>query len=262
MNITKQIISATVFTVAIFSSAAHAAWEIGGGEEVYRWQEYATAANGTSEKPTEIGPRLALHLNWTQLGEQGLLFAYKAKFYVGQVNYDTYDQLTDAPISTTSQYLGTAQEARVLYRNDLGSHSLDFVGGLGWDIWRRTIARNQIEDYSILYLRGGFNLDQPSRGTGWHGGGGLKFPFQTWENAHLTDQGFYTNPIITPGKNISLYAELGHRIIKQLDIVGYYDSWRFSRSNIRSTANSQGTWSVWQPKSSMDLLGVRVMYAF
>ena len=262
MIMNKQILASTFFAAVFFSAAAHAAWEAGAGVEAYSWQEYATSANGVAEKPTEFGPRFALHLNWTQSGEQGLLFAYNAKFYTGKVHYDTYEQKTDTPVSTSTRYLGTAQEARMLYRKNSDSYVLDYVGGLGWDIWRRTIAQSQIEDYSILYLRGGFNLDRPSHGTGWHGGGGLKFPFQTYENAHLTDQGYYSNPIITPGKDISLYAELGYRIDSHLDVVGYYDSWRFSKSDIRTTSDVKGTWQVWQPRSSMNLLGIRLMQSY
>lgn len=273
MIMKKCVLAATFFSAAIFSAAAHAAWEAGAGVETYLWQEYTTGTNGIAEKPTERGPRLALHLNWTQDGEQGLLFAYYGKLYAGQVNYDTYNlhpdtpNIPDTPLSTTTLYLGAAHEARILYRNNLASHYLDFVGGIGWDNWRRVID-SQIEDYFILYLRGGINFDQHAHGTGWHGGGGLKLPIWTRENAHLTDQGFTSNPLLEPGKDISLYAELGYRIDSHLNVVAYYDSWRFKQSDLRTsnqfstTYQSWKTYQIWQPKSSMDLLGVRAMYAF
>lgn len=259
---TKQIFAATFFVAAIFSAAANAAWEIGAGVEGYHWQEYTTSTIRTPLMPTESGPRFAMHVNWTGVGDLGLLLAYRGKLYFGKVHYDTYNQLTDIPVSTTTQYSGVAHEGQLLYRSNAGRYKLDYVGGVGWDNWRRAIGYSQLEDYSILYLRGGVNLDQPRRGKGWHGGGGLKYPFLTWENAHLTNQGYYSNPILTPGNDISFYANLGYRINSNFDVAGYYDSWRFKQSDIQATADAGGPWQVWQPKSSMDLLGVRLMYSF
>lgn len=256
---TKRIFAATFIASAIFSTSVNAAWDTGVSLEHYSWKEDITDPAQTLK---ESGPRYAIHLNWTKNGDQGFLFGYRGKIYFGRVDYDTFTQLTNTPVKTNTQYSGTAHEGQLIYRSDAGNYKLDYVGGLGWDYWRRTVDSDQIEDYSILYLRGGLNLDQPGRRAGFHGGGGLKYPFWTAEDAHLKSQGYYSNPIITPGKNISLYAELGYRINNHFDVIGYYDSWRFNKSNIVTSTDNMGTWSIWQPKSSMDALGLRAMYSF
>lgn len=255
----KRILAAALIASTIFPTSANATWDTGVSLEYYSWKEEIPESAHT---PKESGPRYAIHLNWTENGDKGFLFAYRGKIYFGQVNYDTFTQLTNTPMNTNSQYSGTAHEGQFYYRSDAGNYKLDYVGSLGWDYWRRTIDYYLIEDYSILYLRGGLNLDQSGGRTGFHGGGGLKYPFWTAEDSHLKSQGFYSNPIITPGKNISLYAEFGYRINSHFDVIGYYDSWRFKKSNIVTTTDATGTWNIWQPKSSMDALGLRAMYLF
>jgi hypothetical protein len=255
----KRIIAATIIASAISSTSAHASWDTGVSLEYYSWKEEIPESANT---PKESGPRYAVHLNWTKDGDAGLLFGYRGKIYFGQVNYDTFTQQTNTPVSTNSQYSGTAHEGQFYYRSDAGNYKMDYVGSIGADFWRRTIDSSLIEDYSILYLRGGLNLDQPGRRIGFHGGGGLKYPFWTAEDSHLDSYGYYSNPIITPGKDISLYAELGYRINDHFDVIGYYDSWRFKKSNIVTTTNAMGTWNIWQPKSSMDALGLMAMYLF
>ena len=251
-----------LLVLATFSTAAKAEWSVGGGLENYRWAETIADAPLT---PKETGLRLAANLKWTQDGDRGLLFGYRGKLYFGRVHYDTYTQQTYTPISTHTVYVGATHEGQLLYRTDAGNYKLDYVGGLGYDNWQRSIENNgfyQIESYSIFFLRGGINLDQLMHNPGFHGGGGLKYPFWTAENAHLNEQGYYSNPIITPGKDFSLYAELGYRISERWDVIGYYDSWRFKRSNTVSSDDSTGTWLIWQPKSSMDTFGLRAMYSF
>ncbi len=213
--------------------------------------------------------RSTFNAEWTQDGDYGWLFAYRGKFYFGQVQYDTYYQVTHEPVSTTTQYIGAAHEAQIFHRTDGANYQLDYVGGLGLDRWQRAIGNSQIEDFRIIYLRGGFNIDQPRHGAGLHGGGGLKYPVVTWEDAHLDSQGYSSNPILKPGKDISLYAQLGYRINTRWDVVAYYDSWRFKQSpKVTATSTTEicngilCVYDIWQPKSNMDAFGLRVMYSF
>lgn len=259
----NKILPAILLVSATFSTGANAEWGIGGGLENYRWAEETDATSPLT--PKETGLRLAANLEWTQDGDHGPLFGYRGKLYLGQVHYDTYTQQTYTPVSTNTVYLGATHEGQLLYRTDAGGIKLDYVGGLGYDSWQRSIENSgyyQTESYTIFFLRGGINFDQPMHHTGFHGGGGLKYPFWTAENAHLNEQGYYSNPTITPGKAFSFYAELGYRINERWDVTGYYDSWRFKTSDKVITANSAGTWLIWQPKSSMDTFGLRAMYSF
>ncbi len=265
----NRILAATLIAWSAFPAAANAEWSIGAGLEDYRWQEFLV---GSSLTPLETGVRGTINVEWTQDGDYGWLFAYRGKLYFGQVQYDTYTQQTYTPVSTTTHYSGVAQEAQIFHRTDVANYQLDYVGGLGLDTWRRAIENNgyfQIEDFLIIYLRGGFKIGQPKHGTGLHGGGGLKYPVTTWEDAHLDSMGYTSNPILKPGKDISLYAQLGYRISARWDVVAYYDSWRFKQSpKVTATSTTEicngilCVYDIWQPKSNMDAFGLRVMYSF
>ncbi len=260
----NRILAATLIVWSAFPTAANAEWSIGAGLEGYRWQEFIA---GRSETPLETGVRSTVNAEWTQDGDYGWLYAYRGKLYFGQVHYDTFYQQTYTPVSTTTQYGGVAHEVQIFHRTDAGQYKLDYVSGLGLDTWRRAIENNdyfQIEDFLIMYLRGGFNIGQPGHGAGLHGGGGLKYPVTTWEDAHLDSIGYSSNPILQPGKDISFYAQLGYRINARWDMVAYYDSWRFKQSpTVTATKISDGKlYNIYQPKSSMDAFGLRVMYLF
>jgi hypothetical protein len=86
------------------------------------------------------------------------------------------------------------------------------------------------------------------------------------EDAHLRDAGFDQNPILRPGKDPSFYGQVGYRFSRRWSLLGYYDSYRFGRSNaVTATANRSfpgATFSVFQPQSRMDLLGLRLQFTF
>ena len=258
----NKIISAAFVALITCSTESIAGMSFGTSLERYHWQEYT---NNGPFFPTEAGNRYAINLNWVQDAEKGLLYGYRGRFYTGRVHYDTYYQMSHMPVSTNTSYSGGSHEGQLYYRTNMMGLKLDFVGGLGLDAWQRSIANGdmqQIEDYMILFVRGGINLDHPFNGAGFHGGGGLKYPVWAAENAHLQKRGYYSNPTIHPGKATSPYAEIGYRINQDWDIVGYYDSWRFKQSDAVITANSSGTWLIWQPKSNMDAYGIRAMFSF
>ena len=125
-----------------------------------------------------------------------------------------------------------------------------------------SFASDQMEDWGVVYARLGVELGPQAGKPGWIAAGGLKYPFYTYENAHLTDLGFDQNPTLTPGKEWSAYASIGYRIGAHWSVVGYYDSYRFQQSaSVQATLNGQ-QYSIYQPKSSMDVLGVQVLYTF
>lgn len=255
-----RIFAATFFATILLSSAVHAEWSGGAGIEHYTWEE---SLQDTPLAPKEIGSRYALHLKWVEDGDSDLLYSYSGKLYSGRVPYDTYEQPpSNVPVSTQTDYSGMTHEGQLISRRHLGNYRLDYVGGLGWDSWRRTINTNQIEDYSVWFLRTGVSLDQPMQGAGFHGGGGLKLPIRTSEDAHLDSLGYSSNPQLSPGKSVSLYAELAYRTGKYWDIVGYYDSWRFQQSDPVYTTNGATPYSIVQPQSSMNTLGLKALYSF
>ena len=250
-----------LFVLAILPQETYAASSIGGSIEDYRWQETIDAP---PLSPQETGQRYAIHIKWNQDKERGVIMGYRGKFYAGQVHYDTFTQSTYTPVATTTQYSGAVHEGQMYYRFDNAALKLDLVGGLGLDTWERSIANkgyNQIEDFLIIYLRSGIHIDQPAE-RGFHGAGGLKYPVYTWEDAHLDNLGYTSNPTLKPGKAVSLYGELGYRISKRWDITGYYDSWRFKRSDTVFTTDGGNLVGIYQPESRMDAYGVTVQYLF
>lgn len=254
-----RILAATFLASTLLPFAALADRESGSGLEQYSWQETLPNAALT---PSEYGSRYALHLNWSEDADSGLLYAYRAKLYTGRVQYDTYTQFGYLPVSSQSDYNGMTHEGQLISRRSMGNYRLDYVGGLGWDRWQRTTNLNQVEDYSIWFLRTGVSLDQPMQGKGFHGSGGLKLPFRTSEDAHPDSAGYGTNPQLEPGKSVSLYAELAYRPGKYWDIVGYYDSWRFKQSDDVTATSGSTLYGIAQPQSSMNTFGLKAMYAF
>lgn len=249
------------FMIAVTSSV-QAAWDVGAGLEDYQWKEYPDGNTGT---PKEYGVRSALFVNWAQEKDQGLLLAWRAKLYVGTVNYDTFLISNNAPVSTKTDYSGASSEGQFFYRDNLGAFRLDYIGGLGLDTWRRRIRNSggdQIEDYSILFMRAGLRLAKSRLEAGFHGELGIKYPVSTRENAHLDSAGYTSNPSLSPKGAVSGYAEFGYRINARFDVVGYYDSWRFRRSDNVTVTNSVGSYWVWQPKSNMDALGAKLLVSF
>ena len=249
--------SACALLLFLIAGAARAELTVFAGVEYFNWQEDTTPA------VQETGPLLAGGLMWIQDKQQGLLFGYRGEVYFGQVNYSGAELFTGAPATSQVEYSGVLNEGQLRYRFALrGNEHLDAVLAAGADLWRRQFPGDQMEDWAVVYARLGVELGPQAGKPGWTAAGGLKYPFYTYENAHLTDIGFDQNPTLTPGKEWSAYASIGYRIGAHWSVVGYYDSYRFQQSaSVQATLNGQ-QFSIYQPKSSMDVLGVQVLYSF
>ncbi|MFI5305595.1 MAG: hypothetical protein ACHQYP_12475, partial [Nitrospiria bacterium] len=69
--------------------------------------------------------------------------------------------------------------------------------------------------------------------------------------------GFDQNPILHPGKQLSLYLNLGYRLNSRWEGRLYYDSYHFSespRENVTQGGAPAGY--VFQPESIMNLIGL------
>ncbi len=259
----RILLAVIVLSVAPVTQAA---WDVGGGLEHFQWTEYPEGINGN---PRETGMRSALFVNWAQDAGEGVSLAWRAKLYGGTVDYDTFVSSTGAPVTTKTDYSGAASEGQLYFRDDLGGYKLDYLGSLGLDSWRRSIRNvgfDQIEDYYILFMRAALRLAKPRSEAGFHAELGIKYPFWTRENAHLDTLGYTSNPPLSPKGRVSGYTEVGYRINARFDVVGYYDSWRFGRSDdVRAnkpTDPAGAYWLIYQPRSSMDALGVKLLVSF
>jgi len=254
----KGLACGTALAAAVlWAGAASAAWSISGDFERFNWQE-ATIPTTVKER----GARYGFTLEYEQLREAGLQFAYRGQFRHGTIDY-TGSFLFDPTQTATArtEYNGLTNEVQGIFRFP-GPLGFELVGGLAWDLWRRRILPDQKEDYSVFFARVGVNLD-PRAARGFFAGGGMKLPFYVAENAYLNDLGFNQNPTLEPKGKPSPYAQVGYRFSPQWSLIGYYDTYRFDESARVQVQDSAGlTYLVYQPASNVDTLGLRVRYTF
>jgi hypothetical protein len=257
MHRTKILIAVTAACCVLAPSTARAELTLSASIDYFKWDE------STTPRVKESGPLFALGLAYTQDRDAGPLFAYRGKIWGGTVNYDGATLFGGTPVTSTTDYLGVSNEVQGRWRKPgKPGGNLDAVLGAGVDVWRRGLSPAQKEDYAIAYLRLGLEsgTDESSR---WTAGLGFKYPVWTYENAHFDEIGFDSNPILHPGKQISPYGNLGYRFTPTLQVVGYYESFRFSKSaTVQATevANGLGPATLVQPATTMSIFGIRVEY--
>lgn len=238
------------------SASARAEWSINMQVERFRWNE-----DITPPEVVESGARTGIGWSWAQERDVGLRARYRGGLYAGSVKYKGQEQFTGTPAQTTTDYAGFVNELHLLYRPS-AADAVQLVGGLGWDYWRRTIpSTSQMEGWSVIFARLGLEAGTWTK-RGWFVGGGLKYPLYTEENAYFQDAGFNQNPPLHPGRELSLYAETGYRFNQRWKLTGYYDSFRFARSPTVRLTSGGTAFTAHQPRSSMNVLGLRLDYFF
>lgn len=227
------------------------------GIEAFSWKE------DTVPRVKETGSLLAAGLDYTRPADVGLLWAYRGRLYGGAVSYEGSTLFPPVqPVTGTTEYAGTVQEGQLRYRFDAGGQRrLDVVVGAGFDIWQRKLNARQTEDYVVGFARLGIETERDGRG--WIAGGGVKIPFYTWEDAHLTSVGFDRNPVLKPGGQVSGYLHAGYRPDGPIAVIFYVDGLRFSRSPSEPVVHAtNGATSVFQPASTRVSAGVKVQFEF
>jgi hypothetical protein len=258
----KAILGAALAAVAV-SGPAYAGWSITADLEHFRWAEK------TQPRVTETGPMFGIGARFSQERPAGWQFGWRGRLYLGSVDYDGAFLDTGAPASGTTEYTGLVNEVQAAYRLPGNAQGLEFVSGLILDYWNRQLSRDQRELYWIASLRLGLQADR-RESTGWFGGGGLKYPFYTREDARLTEIGFSSNPRLEPKGAVSLYADLGYRFNRNMSLAAYYDSYRFKESDptpritnpFISGCTPPGGCRLIQPTSNVARLGLRLQYSF
>jgi hypothetical protein len=246
----KAALAGFIYGVMICAPSAHAEVAIAAGGEYFHWKE------ATTPTVKEDGMRLAVDLSWFSSMEPGWSAGLNVRTYGGKVDYEGFFLFTGAPTTGTTDYRGTAGEIRIYHR--LATQPFALMGAVGLDHWRRKLTSIQREDFDILYVRLGGEYNTTTK-HGVMASAGVKYPIRRRENAHLQDIGFSQNPILKPRAAASLYATLGYRMSPTWDVIGYYDSFRFKASE---AVDAGGGFSVFQPKSDMDVVGVKLQYNF
>jgi hypothetical protein len=243
------------------------------GVESFRWSEY----DAGQRLLRETGPRLTAGITLDHLlhGDLAKPYTVEVRGYLGFIDYDGQ---TQAGISakTDVDYIGVSGEVMGGVRL-AGSRHMDLLGGLGVDTWTRDIqdgvaadgspALGYQEDYFILYGKLGPGFLFQNGVTRSYLQFGIKYPFYTYEQVHLSTIGFDSDVDLKPGKKISGFAKWRMSWGREGDKPRfgasiYYDSFRFSASGSKTVTGGGVPYSVHQPESRMDVLGARLEYYF
>lgn len=234
---------------------AQAQFNVAVSVEHFQWTE------ATRPKVEETGPRGAFSLGWTQPDSTPVRFGIQATVYGGYVEYEgslLFEPNT--PASGTTSYLGTTQEALIRIR---AAQGVDLIGGVGFDLWLRRLSADQREDFTVGFFRVGGEIVIGSE-QGWLLGGGVRCPFSTSEDAHLTLLGFDRNRRLAPRGKVSGFGQAGYRFRSRWSVVGYLDGWYFDASApVPVTIASSGVSGVvFQPRSDLKVLGLKFTREF
>jgi hypothetical protein len=253
----KFLLAALLGTPVLLPAMARAELSLSAGVEYLSWKET------TTPEVTESGPLYALGIAYSQDIDAGALFAYRGKLWGGSVDYDGATLFGGTPVESTTDYIGASNELQARWRKP-GSRggSIDGVLGVGLDVWRRSLSSVQNEDYAIGYLRLGLESGTVESST-WSASLGVKYPFWTYENAHFDEIGFDSNPILRPRGEISAFGSLGYRFTPTLQLVTYYEGFRFGKSDPVQTnevALGLGPTTLVQPATNMSIYGIKLEY--
>lgn len=238
------------------SASARAEWSANLQVERFHWNEQVPAP-----EVNETGARMGIGWQWQEERDAPILVRYRGGVYAGSVRYEGQTLFGGTPAQSTTDYAGIVNEIHLMYRAP-GAGGLIFIGGLGLDYWERTLPfSSQREDWRVIFARVGIELGTLNK-RGASMALGVKYPLSTEENAHLQDAGFDQNPSLEPGREASLYAELGYRFSQRWKVSGYYDSYRFAQSPVVTVTGGSSVFNVWQPRSSLDVVGMRLHYFF
>ncbi len=227
----------------------------------------------------ESGPLFGLGFIYMHESEDHVTLKPAAEIFGGTVDYDGQaceintitHTITCQPATSKVDYLGLKLEGDVGRRYRPGEEVNYFIepfGGVGLRAWNRNIRDGTAADgtatagylerwltlYFRLGLRGGVDF---SRKTQAFAEAGMKLPIYNQNTAYQSSIGGqdYT---FHPGRQASLFSEVGLKM-DRLKASLFYDSLRFSRSEVIDIGGGIG---VLQPKSTMDIYGVRLGVIF
>ena len=234
----------------------------------FTWREFRNTGQQLLE---EKGPRFfvgAAFDNFRRPGP-GMLYNVNAKIYLGNVDYDGQTQ-SGIPAVTDVSYFGVNIEAQGGYR--FGRRiGVDVIGGLGIDDWKRSIADGSTpsgtrvygydEYYLVLYGKAGVGFFHLLNNWRYAIQGGVKLPLFADEYVNLGN-GVNLEPGLRASAFANIQFDFGSARNNRFGVALYYDSYRFSESDPELLIDGGSAFLVVQPRSDMDVFGVRVNYFF
>lgn len=238
------------------------------GLQDFRWREFG---DDGARLLQEKGWRYSIggaYDNFRREGP-GLLYSVGGKLYLGVVDYDGQTQ-SGIPATADVNYFGLNLEALAGYRfgQRLG---LDIFGGIGLDDWLRSLndARTNTglpvsgydEYYTIVYGKAGLGFFHLLNSWRYLLQAGVKLPLLTSEYVNLGD-GVTLQPGLKPAAFANVQFDFGAGRHNRFNVALYYDSFRFSESDPELLVDGGTTYLVVQPRSDMDVYGLRFGYYF
>ncbi len=233
----------------------------------FTWREFADGERAVKESGTLFGIGFTYPI---ELRDQTTITP-RAELFFGSVDYDGHacDSFGVCQPSTTSvNYFGLKLEGDVGYRFKPRSFFIEPFFGLGFRAWTRDIkdgtaadgsaVAGYTEDWLSLYarvgLRGGHVLSATKQ---IFAEAGIKLPIYNENTARVSQIGEGPDITLHPGKQAAFFAETGVRI-SQFKASLFYDSLRFPQSDIETN----GFIAAYQPRSTMDIYGVKLGVVF
>lgn len=231
----------------------------------FTWKEFG---DDGARLLRESGPLFGVGFAYGNETDDHFTLMPAIELFGGTVDYDGQTQ-TGTPVSTTVGYFG------VNSKFDLGrrfrpsqSIFLEPFAGIGYRTWSRDIHTSTTstgtpvagyrEGWNVwnarLGLRGGKEF--PEEATRVFGEAGMKLPLYNQNTAYMSNAG-QSDVTLNPGKMVSYFAEAGVKINRFKGSL-FYDGLRFSKSAMVQS----GSFLYWQPKSAMDIYGIKLGYLF
>jgi hypothetical protein len=234
----------------------------------FDWREFAQDMRAVRE----TGPLFGIGVVYpVDLGNSFFLRP-TAELFGGSVDYeghacDIFGTNCEAA-DTTVSYFGVQIQGDLGRSFPAGSAFFEPFAGLGLRYWRRDIDSGATasgvptsgftEDWVSLYARAGL------RGRIVLSGkdsvfivAGAKLPFYTQNTAYTSSVGQGDDLVMKPGSQVSFFAETGVEL-GRLSASVFYDSFRFPQSPSVANGLAEG----YQPKSTMDLYGLKLGWTF
>jgi hypothetical protein len=235
----------------------------------YTWKEFH---DDGSLLLKESGPLVGVGITFQHEFSDHITLTPTAEIFGGTVDYDGQTQAGIAA-TTDVNYFGLKLVGDVGKKIKISKQVfIEPFFGLGLRTWIRDINDGTTAGGMTTYgyregwvawdarlgMRGGIDITQGSR---LFAEALLKLPLYNRNTAYLSEKNLGSDITMHPGKETSLYAEMGMQISRFRGSL-FYEGLRFSKSDDVITTDGVYIYTSWQPKSEADIYGLKLGMAF